>query len=265
MTMHRNQNAHIAGPPAGLLMLHGAVAWTMEEVGAAIAAGRPLLVVHGSVLDLAAVPGGTAFVSAHAADCALFSNFTSAFSRLFGARSPEVLAQVQACAVGTLAGSDGRGGNTLPPFTDPYHPAWTDSVTSPLNPSRPPATNVPLAAQRLAAAHSRREDVAAAAAVLGAIVGDAAAVPNHWCYDQAKIAAQFGGTDPPEFLEPGINAYYSLPAGASSCYGDQVRFYSRLHQSNDSFPQAISWMFGFWFIYCGETRQMMCALESLTA
>ena len=40
--------------------------------------------------------------------------------------------------------------------------------------------------------------------------------------DQAKIAAQFGGTEPPEFLTPGINAYYSLPAGASSCYGDQV-------------------------------------------
>jgi hypothetical protein len=190
----------------------------MERVSQEITSGRPLLVVQGAVLDLSSVRGGPEFVSRNRADCALFSNFTSGFSEVFGARSASVLAQVQQCAVGVLSG-------TPPPqFADPAHPAWLDSPSVHLLPERPDTTPEAIGAAVIDATSALRgpHDAPAGAAVLGAIVGDATAVPNHWCYDLPLLASQFEGVAEPEFLEPGVNPYYTLPAGASSCYGDQM-------------------------------------------
>ena len=192
--------------------------WTMERVSTEIDRGRPLLVVQGTVLDLTSVQGGPQFVSANRSDCALFSNFTSGFSAVFGARSASVLAEVQQCAVGLLSGSK------PPLFSDEQHPAWQDSPSTSLVPERPPrsACGMARATDLLFRGLSSNAELAAGAAVLGAIVGDAAAVPNHWCYDLTLLASHFDGVDEPEFFEPGVNPYYTLPAGVSSCYGDQM-------------------------------------------
>lgn len=194
----------------------------MERVAAEVAHGRPLLVVQSTVLDLTSVHGGPEFVRRNRSDCALFSNFTSGFSVVFGARSASVLAKVQECAVGVLSGA------RPPLFTDQQHPAWQDNAQNSLQPTRScatvneVATAVASAAKALLACGPNNSDLAAGAAVLGAIVGDAAAVPNHWCYDLELLASHFDKVDEPEFLEPGINPFYTLPAGVSSCYGDQM-------------------------------------------
>ncbi|KAJ8603208.1 hypothetical protein CTAYLR_003826 [Chrysophaeum taylorii] len=54
----------------------------------------------------------------------------------------------------------------------------------------------------------------AVAAVLGALVGDAAAVPCHWHYAPHEQGA---------FSEEWINPFYRVALGANSCYGDQIR------------------------------------------
>ncbi len=53
---------------------------------------------------------------------------------------------------------------------------------------------------------------AALAAVLGAVVADAAAVACHWEYSPAKIAAAVGSGDP-AFHSPSISPFYTVDAG----------------------------------------------------
>lgn len=63
----------------------------------------------------------------------------------------------------------------------------------------------------------------AASALLGSIVGDAAAQTSHWNYDRSKFHAALldaGRYDEPEFFAS--NNFYSLPPGSQSCYGDQM-------------------------------------------
>jgi hypothetical protein len=64
---------------------------------------------------------------------------------------------------------------------------------------------------------------AAAAALLGAIVGDAAAQTSHWNYDRKVFHAKLRSAqryDTPEFFP--CNSYYNVTPGGSSCYGDQL-------------------------------------------
>jgi len=59
--------------------------------------------------------------------------------------------------------------------------------------------------------------------VLGALVGDAAAQPLHWIYDEQKLAAATQGIEStPEFATPSRNPFYSIPTGSFTCYGDQL-------------------------------------------
>lgn len=63
------------------------------------------------------------------------------------------------------------------------------------------------------------------AAVVGSLVADAAAQPTHWNYSQKPYQEklqQMGRWEKPEFLRPSINAFYQVPTGTNSCYGDQA-------------------------------------------
>lgn len=63
----------------------------------------------------------------------------------------------------------------------------------------------------------------AAAALLGAIVGDAAAQTSHWNYDRAAFHAKLrseGRHETPEFFRS--NGFYTVTPGRNSCYGDQI-------------------------------------------
>ena len=64
---------------------------------------------------------------------------------------------------------------------------------------------------------------AAAAALLGAILGDAAAQTSHWNYDRTVFHAKLRSAqryDTPEFFP--CNSYYNVTPGGNSCYGDQL-------------------------------------------
>ncbi len=62
-------------------------------------------------------------------------------------------------------------------------------------------------------------------AVVGGLVADSAAQPTHWNYkvtyyqDALRQAHRW---DTPEFLTPSHNAYYRVPCGSHSCFGDQA-------------------------------------------
>jgi small subunit ribosomal protein S10 len=63
----------------------------------------------------------------------------------------------------------------------------------------------------------------AAAALLGAIVGDAAAQTSHWNYDRSAFHAKLrseGRFETPEFFRS--NGFYTVTSGRNSCYGDQI-------------------------------------------
>lgn len=59
------------------------------------------------------------------------------------------------------------------------------------------------------------------AAVVGALVADAAAQPIHWNYDVNKLDAILGETDDVTFWTPSINPFYNIDVGRQTCYGDQ--------------------------------------------
>lgn len=63
----------------------------------------------------------------------------------------------------------------------------------------------------------------AVAALVGAVVADAAAVPCHWQYDVNSLSAALGDSDPAFFEGSWPNPFYRLPLGSNSCYGDQLR------------------------------------------
>ena len=61
---------------------------------------------------------------------------------------------------------------------------------------------------------------AAAAAVVGGLTADAAAVTSHWVYDQVELAtkiAELGGEDKAPFVDPPLNPYYHVNTGQQSC------------------------------------------------
>ncbi|ESO94332.1 hypothetical protein LOTGIDRAFT_232560 [Lottia gigantea] len=60
------------------------------------------------------------------------------------------------------------------------------------------------------------------AAICGAIIGDAAAMPMHWIYKQEKMDEVVDGKDEVEFRDPSANPFYILKTGKNSCYADQT-------------------------------------------
>ena len=57
--------------------------------------------------------------------------------------------------------------------------------------------------------------------LLGAVVGDAAARPLHWVYDNDALKTYIKGIeDRPEFLPQSKSPFYSLQTGDNSCYWD---------------------------------------------
>ena len=65
----------------------------------------------------------------------------------------------------------------------------------------------------------------ARAAVVAALVADAASQTSHWRYDTEAFWAQMqreGSWDSPEFVWPSLNSSYALDKGEFSCYGDQM-------------------------------------------
>ncbi|CAH1271847.1 Hypp4723 [Branchiostoma lanceolatum] len=61
----------------------------------------------------------------------------------------------------------------------------------------------------------------AVAAVVGALVADAAAQGLHWVYDLEKLDAAVGGKDP-EFHSPSACPFYTTDTGTNTAYGDQT-------------------------------------------
>lgn len=59
------------------------------------------------------------------------------------------------------------------------------------------------------------------AAILGAVVADAAAQPLHWVYDPVTMRRAVADVEYPEFLPNSVNPFYDLPAGNQSPYGDE--------------------------------------------
>ena len=58
----------------------------------------------------------------------------------------------------------------------------------------------------------------AAACILGAAVGDAAARPLHWVYDRSEMEKILQENRAPEFWPENKSPFYSLPTGERSCY-----------------------------------------------
>ena len=58
-------------------------------------------------------------------------------------------------------------------------------------------------------------------AIVGAAVGDAAARPLHWVYDNNALQSYIKDTwDSPEFYPKSMSPFYTLPTGETSCYWD---------------------------------------------
>lgn len=63
-------------------------------------------------------------------------------------------------------------------------------------------------------------------AIVGCLLGDAAAQPTHWNYKLSYFHEDLrrrNRFETPEFLRPSLNTYYHIPMGSNSCYGDQAR------------------------------------------
>ena len=61
-------------------------------------------------------------------------------------------------------------------------------------------------------------------ALLGSLIADAAAMPLHWEYSQARIASLVG-SGVPEFFSPPLNIWYTGKPGGSTPYGQQSLAY----------------------------------------
>lgn len=59
------------------------------------------------------------------------------------------------------------------------------------------------------------------AAVVGALIADAAAQPLHWIYKTDKLDSLLEGAKEAAFWQPSQNPFYTLPTGHLSGYGDQ--------------------------------------------
>jgi len=60
------------------------------------------------------------------------------------------------------------------------------------------------------------------AAMVGAVVGDAASIHLQWIYDQRKLSKIVSKGENPEFWPEDHNSYFTLPNGKYSCYADEA-------------------------------------------
>eukprot|EP00747_Dinoflagellata_sp_TGD_P183904 gnl/TRDRNA2_/TRDRNA2_39110_c0_seq2.p1 gnl/TRDRNA2_/TRDRNA2_39110_c0~~gnl/TRDRNA2_/TRDRNA2_39110_c0_seq2.p1 ORF type:complete len:422 (+),score=70.71 gnl/TRDRNA2_/TRDRNA2_39110_c0_seq2:75-1340(+) len=142
--------------------------------------------------------------------------------------SAHILEKVQNNIVGILASRQNEV-----PLSDPSHRFWKPSQR------KPPFTEqvaTSLTATGVDAAAAIEELIGglepgsptsrAFWAVVGCLTADAAAQPTHWNYkvtyyqDHLKQANRW---ETPEFITPSLNAYYRVPCGSHSCFGDQAR------------------------------------------
>eukprot|EP00746_Dinoflagellata_sp_MGD_P028917 gnl/MRDRNA2_/MRDRNA2_168426_c0_seq1.p1 gnl/MRDRNA2_/MRDRNA2_168426_c0~~gnl/MRDRNA2_/MRDRNA2_168426_c0_seq1.p1 ORF type:complete len:450 (+),score=80.43 gnl/MRDRNA2_/MRDRNA2_168426_c0_seq1:74-1351(+) len=138
-----------------------------------------------------------------------------------------ILEKVQKIAVGVLKGREREV-----PLIDPKHQFWVPTER------KPPmieevktslrAMGRDAAAEAMAAVSQLRPgspEYRAFWAVVGMLVADAAAQPTHWNYKVTyyqDALKQAGRWDAPEFITPSMNAYYHVPLGSHSCFGDQA-------------------------------------------
>jgi len=119
------------------------------------------------------------------------------------------------------------------PLTSPQHRFWVESeekapfhehsVTSFAAQGLDARSGVDALLQGLAPNSAERR---AFWAIVGCLVGDAAAQPTHWNYKPTYFhedLRRHGRWSNPEFLRPSLNTYYHLPMGCNSCYGDQAK------------------------------------------
>mmetsp|Transcript_86529 Transcript_86529/g.253289 ORF Transcript_86529/g.253289 Transcript_86529/m.253289 type:complete len:428 (-) Transcript_86529:698-1981(-) len=138
-----------------------------------------------------------------------------------------IMEKVRSTAVGIL---ESRKNEV--PLTDARHRFWkpserkmpyTEEVSSSL------AATGGDAAAAVAAAVARFEpdspEYRAFWAIIGLLVADAASQPTHWNYKVTYYHAALkerGCWEAPEFTSPSMNAYYHVPLGSQSCFGDQA-------------------------------------------
>jgi hypothetical protein len=136
--------------------------------------------------------------------------------------------QRQQHAYGDIGGGGGGGGQ-------PHHLVVTvaasaapvDSVPAGLRTVRPLASRSVVTAatkgKECGGPAISAQQLRAAAAVVGAVVGDAATMGVHWIYDMGELAARLQHhLAAPEFHEPPACPYYEYRNGALSPYGDQA-------------------------------------------
>lgn len=119
------------------------------------------------------------------------------------------------------------------PLSDPAHHMWAPSQRKPPYleqvSSSLDATGEDASAAVASAIAGLEPGTAASRAfwaVVGSLVADAASQPTHWNYkvtyyqDALRQAHRW---DNPEFITPSLNAYYRVPCGSHSCFGDQAQ------------------------------------------
>jgi ADP-ribosylglycohydrolase len=129
-----------------------------------------------------------------------------------------------------IAEIDDRQSDTL--LSSPQHPYWTESQAgaaySEVAPTSLMMEGVDVSSRILQAVAGIPENTPrwrAFWAIIGALVADAAAQPTHWNYKvtyyQAELKAR-GRWDEPEFMRESMNAFYRVPLGCHTNYGDQA-------------------------------------------
>ena len=202
--------------------------------------GRQLVIIDNSVIDVAALQdeksghkGGNVF-NIGADNTFLFHELHANLPKLPSKHRPDlpsITAHIQEKVRNNFVAILHER-RTEVPLSDPAHSFWTPSTRKPPYleqvPSSLSATGVDTVAA-IARATAGLEPGSAASrafwAVVGTLVADAAAQPTHWNYkvtyyqDALRQAHRW---ENPEFITPSLNAYYRVPCGSHSCFGDQA-------------------------------------------
>ena len=202
--------------------------------------GRPLVIVDNSIIDVAALQdeksghkGGNVF-NIGADNTFLFHELHANLPSMPSKHRPDlpsITAHIQEKVRNNIVAVLHER-RTEVPLSDPAHRFWAPSARKPpyleqVSTSLS-ATGVD-AAEAIAKATAGLEPGSAASrafwAVVGTLVADAAAQPTHWNYKVTyyqDALRQAHHWETPEFITPSLNAYYRVPCGSHSCFGDQA-------------------------------------------